>query len=217
MSVNIGWSIGWVTPKETDEYNGQGSKIFSAIHTSIGVIFVGIAVMYMARKMTENKEDWMAEIMKKKQLEIAATTEGYSDDIVALFTYYLPKYKVIVFFIIFIVFGFVFIWAAVDGMGPLDALDFVLSTLSGAGYVSLPPIAGKWIYVVVSLYTTTGVPITAIAVGRSCRQCDVPHAYIVFRYASELCVSVRRQLRRRKDRGGSDGRRVEFYEDVWNW
>lgn len=165
MSVNVGWSIGWTTPKETDEYGGQGSKIFSAIHTSIGVIFVGIAVMYMARKMTENKDDWMAEILKKKQLTVAAATEGYMDDIVAVFTYYMPKYKVIALFLFYILFGFVFIWTAIDEIDCVDALDFVLSTLSGAGYVSLPLNANKWAYVVISLYTTTGVPVTAIAVG----------------------------------------------------
>lgn len=167
MSVNIGWSIGWATPGHSEVYGNYGSKVFSAIHTSIGVVFVGVAVMYMARKMSENKEGWMAEILRQKQVEAAANTEGYYDDIQALFVYYAPKYKVIVLFILWIIFGVVFVSSAVEGFDIPKSMDFVLSTLSGAGYLSLPLSSPAWQYVLVAVYTCTGVPICAIAVGRS--------------------------------------------------
>lgn len=165
MSVNVGWSIGWSIPKEFT-YNDAASKLFSAIHTSIGVVFVGITVMYMARKMTENKGNWMAEVLREQQLQVAAATEGYGDDIAALFTYYMPKYKAIALFVLLAVSGFVFFWFVINEFDGTDSIDFVLSTLSGAGYVSIPEDSPKWLYVFVALYTAVGVPATAIAVGK---------------------------------------------------
>jgi hypothetical protein len=170
-SVNIGWSIGWTNPKETPEHYMSETKLFSAVHTSIGVMFVGITVMYMARKMTENKENWMSEVLRQQQLDVAAATEGYADDIAALFTYYMPKYKAIVMFVLLVVGGFIFIWGVVEDFDRTHAIDFVLSTLSGAGYLSIPLDSPKWLYVSVGLFTAVGVPITAIAVGKLFNLC----------------------------------------------
>eukprot|EP00602_Paraphysomonas_sp_CaronLab_P009560 CAMPEP_0185020120 /NCGR_PEP_ID=MMETSP1103-20130426/2725_1 /TAXON_ID=36769 /ORGANISM="Paraphysomonas bandaiensis, Strain Caron Lab Isolate" /LENGTH=787 /DNA_ID=CAMNT_0027550835 /DNA_START=268 /DNA_END=2631 /DNA_ORIENTATION=- len=165
QSVNIGWSIGWTTPADSIHFNGTGSRMFSTVHTSIGVVFVGIAVMYMARQMSENQDSWIIDVIRRHQVKAAAETAGYSDDVKAWLVYYLPKYKIIVLFAVWIIFGMMWGMMSVNEWGWFHAFDFVLSTLSGAGYSSLPESSPQWHYVVVALYTATGVPITAIAIG----------------------------------------------------
>ena len=133
QSVNIGWSMGWVTPIETDEYLSLGSTIFSTIHTSIGVMFVGIAVIYIAKEATESKDNWMMEVVKQDKLIDAANTEGIWDDIVAAFDTYGSKYKIILFWVLWLVIGLIFgvIW--IEDWDSSVSIDFVLSSVSGAG------------------------------------------------------------------------------------
>jgi len=165
QSVNIGWSMGWVTPIEPSGYLSVGSLLFSTIHTSIGVMFTGIAVIYIAKQATESKDSWMMEVVKQDKLIDAANTEGIWDDIVAAVESYSSKYKIILFWILWGVGGVVFGANSVDGWDTSIALDFVLSSLSGGGYLSLPLGSSKWKYFFTALYTGIGMPITSISIG----------------------------------------------------
>ena len=71
---------------------------------SVGVVFVGIAVIYIVQEVGKNKDDRIMEMMKKNDLALAAETEGYMDDIAAFFTFYLPKLKI---FFVFVLWPFI--------------------------------------------------------------------------------------------------------------
>ena len=139
--------------------------MFSTIHTSIGVMFIGIAVIYIAKQATESKDSWMMEVVKQDKLIDAANTEGIWDDIVAGIETYGSKYKIIFFWLLWIAAGLIFGVVSVDDWDTSMALDFVLSSLSGGGYLSLPPGSSKWKYFFTALYTGIGMPITSISIG----------------------------------------------------
>jgi len=181
MSVNIGWALGFDIPFTGDHYGSQMSNLFSLIHTSIGVIFVGVAVIYIANVLTQTKDSWMVEILRKKEMERAAATDGVWDDIIATARLYGPKYKIFFLFFIWIIFGVVWGIVTVPGWGFLYSLDYTLSTLSGGGYVTLPADAPDWQYVVSALYATTGIPLMAISLGLLVTLCmDNPDDSAIF-------------------------------------
>ena len=133
QSVNIGWSLGWVTPIEPSAYQNLGSHLFSTVHTSIGVMFIGIAVIYIAKQATESKDGWMMEVVKQDKIIDAANTEGIWDDIVAAAETYGSKYKLILLWVMWLIAGLVFGVVWVDDWDTATALDFVLSSVSGGG------------------------------------------------------------------------------------
>jgi hypothetical protein len=165
MSVNVGWSMGWVMEWEYERT--IVNTLFSLVHTSIGVIFIGIAVIYIANEVGKNKDDWIMQMMKKKDLALAAETEGYKDDVIAFFTFYLPKLKIFIAFILWFIVGVV--WYVITLPSSTNAwvlLDFVLSVLSGGGYLAIKTNSNRAQYLVTSVYTTIGVPLMSIALGK---------------------------------------------------
>ena len=165
MSVNIGWSMGWVMDWEYEMT--PINSLFSTLHTSIGVVFIGTAVIYIAKEVGKNKDNWILQLMKKQDLDLAAQTEGYMDDIIAFFTFYLPKLKIFILFLVWFAAGM--IWYAItlpSSTNGWELLDFVLSVLSGGGYLAIKVNSNRSQYVVTSLYTTIGVPLMSIALGR---------------------------------------------------
>ena len=150
------------------EYERTAAEaLFSTFHCSVGVVFIGIAVIYIAQEVGKNKDDWLMQMMKKKDLALAAETEGYQDDILAFFTFYLPKLKIFIVFIIWFIIGIV--WYVVTlppSTNGWELVDFVLSTLSGGGYLAIKTNSNRAQYVITSLYTTIGVPLMSIALGK---------------------------------------------------
>lgn len=99
-------------------------------------------------------------------LYTAAETEGILDDIIAFFTFYLPKLKIFIVFLIWFTLGI--IWYEItlpESSNGWEVLDFVLSVLSGGGYLSISENSTTSQYVVTSMYTTIGVPLMSIALG----------------------------------------------------
>jgi hypothetical protein len=166
MSVNVGWSMGWVMEWEYEMT--VGNTLFSTVHTSVGVVFIGIAVIYIAQEVGKNKDDWIMQMMKKKDLAVAAETEGYKDDIIAFFTFYLPKLRIFFFFIFWFILGTLWYkFTLPPSTNGWELLDFVISMLSGGGYLAIKTESNRTQYVLTSLYTTIGVPLMSIALGNN--------------------------------------------------
>jgi hypothetical protein len=144
-----------------------GNALFSTFHTSVGVVFIGIAVIYIAQEVGKNKDDWIMQMMKKKDLALAAETEGYKDDVIAFFTFYLPKLKIFIAFIIWFAVGLAWYGSTLPpSTNGWVLIDFVLSTLSGGGYLAVKTSSNQVQYLVTSVYTTVGVPLMSIALGK---------------------------------------------------
>lgn len=165
MSVNVGWSMGWAVPVAKTTYNSEFSKLFSGLHASCGVVFVGVTVIFMAHQLTRNKDSWTIQMIKKAQLEAAAETEGYWDDIVAGFYIYFPKFKIVLLFLIWFVGGVICFKFIVPHYTYVDASDYVVSCLTGGGYKTIPDDSPRWKFLVTGVYSAVGVPLMAIALG----------------------------------------------------
>lgn len=110
-------------------------------------------------------------MMKKKDLALAAETEGYKDDIIAFFTFYLPKLKIFIVFLLWFILGiFWYLVTLPSSTNGWELIDFVLSTLSGGGYLAIETSSSRSQYVVTSIYTTIGVPLMSIALGKKCER-----------------------------------------------
>ena len=58
QSMNIGWSVGWVLPQEAQYDANAISVIFSLVHTLVGVLFSGFAVLYIAKELDSGNRGW---------------------------------------------------------------------------------------------------------------------------------------------------------------
>jgi hypothetical protein len=164
MSVNVGWSIGW-TMDGLSEFDSPMSKLFTIYHTSIGVLFGGVTVLYIAQEVGKNKDNWIIQIIKMKELDAAAETEGCWDSIKSLTNVHLPTLKIITVFLVWFVFGLLWFPLTNTEYTVAKNVDFMLSTLTGGGYLSLPSSIGAYQLIITSIYTNFGVPLLSIAFG----------------------------------------------------
>jgi hypothetical protein len=69
QSTSVGWALGWSLPTDTQRTYDDVSLGYSCIHNSIGVMFTGLAVIYIAEKMTQNNENWMLQVSRTRNLK----------------------------------------------------------------------------------------------------------------------------------------------------
>ena len=98
------------------------------------------------------------EAMRKKELEAAADTEGYMDDVVAAVHFYGPKLKVHILFVLWTAIGVVFS-CSLMGWSFVDGFYFAISTMSTGGMWPIASDSPDWAFVFVALYVVSGVPI----------------------------------------------------------
>ena len=175
QSVNIGWSIGWRMPFTPPLYNGFASKLFSLYHNSVGVMFQGIAVIYIAAELSANKDSWLQQLVKQEALEKAAQTEGCLDDVKAFATLYYSKTKVVLLLLVACVTGVVTAVTVIPTFTVLNAAEFIFSTLTGAGYMTIPDEARKWKFVACALFAAVCLPLLIVSLGESN---SYPHAAV---------------------------------------
>ena len=62
-SVDAGWSMGWRKP---DYFKGDAiSKMYTVFHSTLGVVFMGVVIMYIAKRMAESGTSWSASLSHK--------------------------------------------------------------------------------------------------------------------------------------------------------
>jgi hypothetical protein len=164
MSVSVGWSIDW-TMDGLIAFDSPLSKLFTIYHTSLGVLFGGVTVMYIAQEVGKNKDNWILQIIKMKELDAAAATDGWWDDIQGLVRVHLPTLRIITVFFVWFAFGLLWFPLTNTEYTVAKNVDFLLSTLTTAGYVCLPSSIGAYQLIITSLYTNIGVPLLSIALG----------------------------------------------------
>jgi hypothetical protein len=167
MSVNVGWSIGWTMDGFSD-FNSPLSKIFTIYHTSIGVLFASVTVIYIAQEVGKNKDNWIMQIIKIKELDAAAETEGYWNSFVSLVKVHFPKLKMFIAFLVWYVFGLFWYPCTNSQYSVAKNVDWLVSTLTAGGYLALPSSAAAFQLVVTALYTHIGVPLLSVTLGNLC-------------------------------------------------
>ena len=139
------------------------SMIFSCCHNSIGVMFQGLAVIYIAEALSDSKDNWTVEITRQQVIEKEIDNSTWSV-IQAWLKLNATKCKVIAMCVGCFVFG-VFGGVSFDEWTILKAMDMTLSTLTCSGYLGLPEEAASWKLIVLAIYTNIGVPLLAISLG----------------------------------------------------
>lgn len=165
QSVNIGWSIGWRLPLTPSVYNSFYSKLFSLFHNTIGVMFSGIAVIYIAAELSASKDSWLTKVVKQDALEDAAATEGWLDDVKAFITLYFHKSKVILLLILFAWMGILASYFMISNYTWGHAFKLTFATLTGGGYYTIPDNSDKWKFVLCAIYAAFGIPLLIISMG----------------------------------------------------
>ena len=164
MSVNVGWSIGW-SMEGLSEYDSAWSKLFTIYHTSIGVLFAGVTILYIAQEVGRDKDNWIMQVIKMKELDVAAETEGFWDSFVGLIKVHMPTLRIMFAFLMWFIFGLVWYPLTNPNFSMAKNVDLVLSTLTAGGYLTLPSTVDAYQLIVTALYTNIGVPLLTIALG----------------------------------------------------
>ena len=175
MSVNVGWSIAWTIPRDPAPapYSSPASKVASILHTSIGAIFLGVAVLFMAQDLMDNKDSWIVMSTKRDALESdIVKKKSLWDKLVARGRYYLSKLRVAKWSIVLIVFGCLWYSFWHDFHSFFGVANFMTSTLCAGGYTSLEADSSPLQYVVTALFATVGIPLFKISLG-ACFGADV--------------------------------------------
>lgn len=165
MSVNVGWSIGWSLPSEPSQYYSPVSKVFTIFHATVGAIFLGVAVLFMARDLMGNNDTWIIMSTKRDEIENAEMDNSWWHHLKALWRYYMSKLRVARYSVLWIAFGCFWYSFYHDFDTFFGVLDFLASTLCAGGYMSLPLDATSLQYVVTALYATIGIPLIKVSLG----------------------------------------------------
>jgi len=166
QSTSVGWAIGWDLPEEV--FSGEGGAnygmIYSCFHNLVGVLFVGIIVMYIEFAVSKTTDNWMVEMTNRQGVEYQVPTTTFTK---ALKWVKLNRDRVKIYIIcsgcclLCILFGFY----AIDSFSFAESCDMTLSTLSCGGYQGMPLHATKWSFVFLAIFTNVAVPLFLVAAG----------------------------------------------------
>jgi hypothetical protein len=165
QSTSVGWALGWSLPYETHNSGTSISIIYTCCHNCIGVMFQGLAVIYIAEALSDSKDNWTVEVAKKQLIENELEKNHWKSRLIAWVKLNKTKCKVIAMCIGCFVFG-VFGGVSFDEWTILKSMDMTLSTLTCSGYLGVPPEAASWKIIVLAIYTNFGVPLYAISLGK---------------------------------------------------
>ena len=160
--------MNWPMPSYiTDEENYQNAafKLFSSFHTAIGAVFLGSSSLYISKIGVAAKGH--AWFKKVDFTEIRNPLRRWSAQLGAR----MPHYKIVTFALLWILLGVVWYTYMEDNWGVWDSLDYVASSLTGAGYKGISNDSPNYQFVVAALYAAIGVPLTAITIGESLPLC----------------------------------------------
>lgn len=160
MSTSIGYGIFWIDLK-----GDFVSNAYTLVHFLIGIGMISAAMALLAQYLLSQDKNWYSAAMKAKQLEVAMETEGLLDDVIALFHYYWPHFKVYCIFFGFWALGTAFAEFAFEQWGFVDCLYFAISIMTSGGFVTIPDDAPDWCYLFVCFYVALGVPIMSSSCG----------------------------------------------------
>jgi hypothetical protein len=164
-SSKAGWAIGANVPFETNRYDDVISRTFSILHNSIGVIFSSIAVLNIAKVLTESREQWIVQELDNIRMGEVAQNLGIWGQVLLVLNKNLYQVRTLGLLMAFVLLGALGSSALVDEWGLAEGFDFVLSTLTCAGYVVPPAGSAGWKYSLMGFYATTGVPLFNISMG----------------------------------------------------
>mmetsp|Transcript_13021 Transcript_13021/g.24020 ORF Transcript_13021/g.24020 Transcript_13021/m.24020 type:complete len:1166 (-) Transcript_13021:2023-5520(-) len=165
-SLNIGWSAGWVLPPDKAYEQDPLSTAFSLLHTLIGVLFSGFAVLYIAKELGSGHKGRALQVTGGGATDVPSGQQpaGLLQRWWAWGRGHLPRAKVHTLFAAWSLLGFSWHALAFHRGLPRSA-DFAVSTLTGAGYRGVPANASSFQFVLTALYAAAAIPLMRISEG----------------------------------------------------
>ena len=173
QSLSIGFSLGWSLPPETIVEHSQTSrvitsKLFTLFHNFIGVLFSGLAVIYIANDLLHQQKSWILQSTVRKKIEATSKANWFWGNIIAFGTHHLPKIRVFISFFFVAAVGTLWSFFSFNHRREWDfphSCVFSFSTLSSAGYVTIPDSSQPFQFVICAIYAAVGVPLMTISLG----------------------------------------------------
>lgn len=153
--------MNWTIPESmiNEDYQSPMFQLFSAFHTIVGAVFLGASAIYISNFAAIKKDQlWF------KRTAMDGRTSRYQRVVNYLETE-VPHYKIVCFFVLWLLFGILWFANTQDGWNVVDSADYVASSVTGAGFKAIAIESATWKYAMAALYATIGVPIMAITIG----------------------------------------------------
>ena len=160
MAVNIGYSIGFGFPTESD----QGAYLwFSTCYVLVGASLVAVALGFFADKIAEDADDWYINMLQKKEYKRKTdSTQKWRTRIKAWLKYHKEDVRSIGIWLGWLVLMIVYSMIRI-GWSLSQAQYFAISSLSTGGHWSIPDDSPDWFFGVTGIICAIGVPIMGIA------------------------------------------------------
>jgi hypothetical protein len=167
MSVNVGWSIGW-TMHGMAHFDTFGSRMFTMYHTSIGVLFSGVTIMYMMHVVGADSSKLTLRYLNSKKLGEVSQT-GTCMSLHHLKYYCITHFsslKVIFLFGVWFLVGIIWYEKTNVEYSFFQNSNRIMSTLTTGGYLHLPMNPPPHQLLFSAIYTYVGVPLLSITLGK---------------------------------------------------
>lgn len=148
--------MNWTLDNSFDSINFDDTlfRLVSIVFTSAGTFFLGFSAIYISKILAGKKDEWFHGAGDK------ASEETYS-----VLQYFPTQFRVLCLFGLWFLVGIFLFWGIQPSWSLANALSYVLSTLTGAGYKSLDEESTTWQFALAALYCTVGVPLMALTIG----------------------------------------------------
>lgn len=165
MTVNVGYSIGWGYPSETN----QNYLFFSSAFVLVGSSFVAVALGFFADKISEDHDNWFTNLMQQKEYEAAFTGDTtLAKRFKAIFDMHEPTIRAVLVWLIML--GIMITYSMLEvGWSFQNAQYFAISSLSTGGLWAIPDDSETWMFGVTGVFACFGVPVMAVAMAQVAR------------------------------------------------
>jgi hypothetical protein len=173
QSLSVGFSLGWVLPPDVVVVHSRDtdviiSKTFTMCHNVVGVLFSGLAVIYIANDLLHRKKNWTFQRALRKKIDEKTTDNWLWGNIMGCTLYHLPKIRVFIVFFLVAAAGTMWCFFSFNHLQEWtfpSACVFSFSTLSSAGYRTIPDSSDPFQFVICAIYAAVGVPLMTISLG----------------------------------------------------
>ncbi|CAB9514833.1 expressed unknown protein [Seminavis robusta] len=165
MAINVGYSIGFGYPAETN----LNYLYFSSFYVLVGSSFVAVALGFFADKISEDHDNWFTNLIQQKDYEEAFKGGGsFASKTGAIFDFYAPTVRAVSVWLIAL--GIMISYSMLEiGWSYAEAQYFAIGTLSTGGLWRIPDDSSSWMFGVTGVFAMLGVPIFAVAASEVAR------------------------------------------------
>jgi hypothetical protein len=158
--IILGWGMNWTLDESfhSGVFDDTLFTLVSVLHTSVGTVFLGYSAIYISQALMGTEDKWFEQTSLQDD-------ENSANPVVLFLKKCTPHHRVTGMYLLWLLLGILMIWGMQPSWGIVQAIDYVVSTLTGAGYKAIQKESETWQFALAAMYCTVGVPLMAVAVG----------------------------------------------------